>query len=134
MQSATSESDAVPKALTILAVDDDPLVLMNTVAMLEDMGHVVIDAMSGAEALTKLHGAAIDLMITDQAMPGMSGSELARQVHELRPGLPVILATGYAELPPSGNAALPRLPKPFSQAELERAVSHFGLSGAQSLG
>ncbi len=131
--SAPVES-AVPKALTILAVDDDPLVLMNTVAMLEDMGHVVIDAMSGAEALTKLHGAAIDLMITDQAMPGMSGSELARQVHELRPGLPVILATGYAELPPSGNAALPRLPKPFSQAELERAVSHFGLSGAQSLG
>jgi CheY-like chemotaxis protein len=109
----------------IVAVDDDPLVLMNTTAMLEDMGHQVIDALSGIEALQKLGDAAnVDLVITDHAMPAMTGSQLAQQIRARWPLLPVVLATGYAELPPGGNEDLPKLSKPFSQAELARVVEH----------
>jgi PAS domain S-box-containing protein len=112
-----------PRPLVIVAVDDDPLVLMNTTAMLEDMGHRVIDALSGPEALQKLGDAGtVDLVITDHAMPAMTGSQLAQQIRARWPSLPVVLATGYAELPPGGNEDLPKLSKPFSQAELARVV------------
>jgi len=111
------------RPLVIVAVDDDPLVLMNTTAMLEDMGHTVIDALSGSEALQKLGEVGeVDLVITDHAMPAMTGSQLAQEIRTRWPALPVVLATGYAELPPGGNEALPKLNKPFSQAELARAV------------
>ena len=111
------------RPLVIVAVDDDPLVLMNTTAMLEDLGHTVIDAMSGAEALQKLADTGpVDLVITDHAMPSMTGSQLAQQIRARWPGLPVVLATGYAELPPGGNEELPKLSKPFSQADLARIV------------
>ena len=69
----------VGRKLRIVSVDDDPLVSFNTSAMLEDLGHKVFTAASGARALEILrHEASIDLLITDQAMPGMTGSELAR--------------------------------------------------------
>jgi PAS domain S-box-containing protein len=109
--------------LRILAVDDDDLVLMNTTAMLEDLGHVVLEAHSGAQALQILRKeAAIDLLVTDQAMPNMTGLQLAETALELTPGLVVILATGYAELPPGADPSLGRLAKPFTQPELAEAV------------
>jgi signal transduction histidine kinase len=108
---------------TLLLVDDDPLVLASTTAMLEDLGHRVVEAASGAEALDRLRdGAAIDLVITDYAMPGMTGLQLAEALRRLRPGLPVLLATGYAELRGEGTDGLPRLDKPFEQAALARAT------------
>ena len=108
--------------LSILAVDDDPLVLMNTVAMLEEMGHRVLQATRGAEALEMLRRLrAIDLLVTDVMMPEMTGVELARRASEARPDLPILLVTGYADLPPGGQK-LPRLAKPFSLADLARAV------------
>lgn len=114
---------AESRPLTIIAVDDDPLVLMNTTAMLEDLGHTVIDALSGLEALDKLRAiGAVDLVITDQAMPQMTGSQLASHIRAEWPELPVVLATGYSELPPGGNDALPKLSKPFSQADLTRML------------
>jgi FixJ family two-component response regulator len=62
--------------------------------------------------------AALDAVITDQAMPGMRGTELAAELAQKYPGLPVILATGYAELPNGENPGLPRLAKPFRQEDL----------------
>jgi len=53
----------------------------------------------------------------------MTGSELAAVIREERPGLPVVLATGYAELPTGGDNRLPRLPKPFSQNQLEETIA-----------
>ena len=112
------------RPLVIVAVDDDPLVLMNTTAMLEDLGHTVIDALSGREALEKLGAAQqVDLVITDHAMPSMTGSQLAQQIRARWPALPVVLATGYAELPTGGNEDLPKLSKPFSQADLARMLA-----------
>src|ERR1700736_2974032 len=85
---------------TVLIVDDDLLVMTGISAMIEDLGHTPIEAHSGAEALAKLAlDTEIDLVITDHAMPAMTGLQLARHVRETYPGLPVILATGYAELP-----------------------------------
>jgi len=110
-------------ALPVLAVDDDALVLMNTSAMLEDIGHTVFGAKSGKEALNILRRERdIDLVITDQAMPQMTGTELAKAIRAEWPRLPIIMATGYSELPPGAAADLPRLAKPFSQEEIARAV------------
>jgi len=117
--------DAAARPLTILAVDDDALVLMNTSLMLEDLGHAVTEAHGGLEALDllKAGGIAFDLVITDHSMPRMTGSELAAEIRQLWPGLPVILATGYAELPKGGDNKLPRLPKPFTQGQLQEIIA-----------
>ena len=110
--------------LVVLAVDDDALVLMNTTAMLEDLGHTVREANSGHEALNILgQGTRIDLVVTDQAMPRMTGVQLAEAIKADWLNLPIILATGYAELPPGLGSELPKLSKPFTQHELAKAVS-----------
>jgi CheY-like chemotaxis protein len=113
--------------LRVLAVDDDELVLINTAYMLEDLGHEVIRASSGQAALDILKSdQPVDLMITDQAMPLMTGAQLAEAARTWRPDLPVLLATGYAELPPGKGEDLPRLSKPFQQKELAQAIARMG--------
>jgi PAS domain S-box-containing protein len=106
------------RPLVVMAVDDDALVRMNTVAMLEDLGHTVVEAHSGHDALEKFEHAGVDVVITDHAMPLMSGTQLAAALHARRPDLPIVLATGYAELPDGADPGLPRLAKPFTQAQL----------------
>ncbi len=110
--------------MRILAVDDDALVLMNTTAMLEDLGHTVREAYSGREALDLLlTDPQVDLVITDHAMPQMTGAQLASEIRTRWPDLPIVLATGYAELPSGNDPGLPRLSKPFSQNDLRRALA-----------
>ena len=119
----SSGASANAKSLSILAVDDDALVLMSTCAMLEDLGHKVFEATSGAQALSILDGGAkVDMLITDQAMPDMSGLQLAQAVESRWPSLPIVLATGYSDLPP-GSPAYPMLGKPFNESELARTIS-----------
>ena len=87
--------------------------------MLEDLGHRVIGASSGAHALDIIKSQQpIDLMLTDHVMPGMTGVELAAASRQLRPSLPILLATGYAELPEGAQLDLPRLAKPYHQDQL----------------
>jgi CheY-like chemotaxis protein len=111
------------EALKVLVVDDEPLLIMTIADMLTDLGHTPIEAESGSRALEALkeHGD-IDLMITDQAMPGMSGIELARQAFQLYPRLKIILATGYDTLPKGLDIALERLPKPYFEHDLSAAI------------
>jgi PAS domain S-box-containing protein len=110
------------KRLVVLLVDDDSLVLTNTAALLEDLGHFVVATASAAEALDALEvHPDIDVVVTDQAMPQMTGSELARRVGKRRPGLPIVLATGFAD-PDAEKSRLPRLRKPFTQAQLREAL------------
>jgi PAS domain S-box-containing protein len=111
------------RALSILAVDDDALVLLNTAAMLEDLGHVVHQASSGAEAMVLLGKHEIDLLVTDYAMPQMNGAELAEAARAKRPELPVVLATGFADLGDSAAPHYPRLAKPFTQSDLARTIA-----------
>lgn len=108
--------------LVILAVDDDDLVLTNTAGMLEELGHTVFQATSAAEALHMLENGRVDLVITDHAMPTMTGAQLADEIEARMPDLPVIIVTGFAELPPHASLR-PRLDKPFRQAELARIVA-----------
>jgi PAS domain S-box-containing protein len=111
-------------ALDILAVDDDLLVLDNVAAMLEDLGHRVTTAHSGQEALGILKREdKFDLLITDHAMPEMTGLQLAERAAMVRPGLRIILATGYAELPAGQHSDLPRLGKPFDQGVLAKSIA-----------
>ncbi|ANC53102.1 hybrid sensor histidine kinase/response regulator [Brevundimonas sp. GW460-12-10-14-LB2] len=119
------------KRLVVLAVDDDPLVLTNTVAMLDELGHNVLAANSGDEAMVIFQRhPEIDLVLTDEVMPGLSGSQLAERVRELRPTAAVALVSGYADLHPTpgrGLADLPRLAKPFTLAQLVGFIDELAL-------
>jgi signal transduction histidine kinase len=109
----------------ILFVDDDLLIAGSTVDLLEDLGHQVIEAHSAIEALQLLEGGlAADLLITDHAMPGMTGIELAREVRRQYPRLPILLATGFAELEGSEVVDVARLAKPYTQAQLATEIAH----------
>jgi CheY-like chemotaxis protein len=109
--------------LTVLVIDDEVLITMGTATMLEDLGHTAVEAYSGSQALAHLRSRSdVDLVITDHGMPGMSGLELARTIRATWPNLPIILATGYSELPNGDNQSLPRLTKPFSQDDLAASI------------
>jgi signal transduction histidine kinase/ActR/RegA family two-component response regulator len=111
-------------ACRVLIVDDDHLVMTGISAMIEDLGHTPIEAHSAAEALGKLaDGIDVDVVITDHAMPAMTGLQFARRVQETYPGLPIILATGYAEIPGDpASLGLLRLAKPCNQYEIATAI------------
>lgn len=108
--------------LSVLVVDDDPLVLMGTVDMLDDLGHEVVEASSAVEALDILKTRSFDIVLTDQAMPIMTGTELARELSHAYPYLPVVLVTGYADLPKDTPSTLARLSKPFTQSDLDEIL------------
>jgi signal transduction histidine kinase len=127
-QSASSDgvsSDgplAAEKALSILVVDDEELVRKATAEMLRTLGHEVLEADGGAEALKILRiEQEIAVVVTDYKMPRMDGAELARLIREMRPDMPMLLISGY-----TGTAdpidGLPRLNKPFGLAELARSI------------
>jgi PAS domain S-box-containing protein len=118
----TAPSPAAPKR-RILVVDDDPLIAMTTVMMLNHLGHEVLEAHSGRQALEILRRVqGIDLLITDYSMPKMTGAQLAKAARELHPALPVLLATGYAELPAGVDIDLPRLGKPYQREQLSAEI------------
>lgn len=111
------------KQLRILLVDDDPLISMSTADMLADLGHEVVETNSGSAALDVLRsGSSFDLILTDFAMPGMNGAQLAQEARMLFPDLPILLATGYAEMPKGVDIDLARLGKPYSQDQLAQEI------------
>jgi PAS domain S-box-containing protein len=123
-RTATKRSHTDMRPLVVLAVDDDSLVLMSTAAMLEDLGHTAVEASSGKQALDILQqGKAIDLVITDHAMPHMTGAQLVDVIRANWPKLPILLATGYGELPLGVDKGLPKLLKPFDQEDLSQAIA-----------
>jgi len=90
--------------------------------MLLDLGHSVTEAQSGAHALKLLEtGPPFDVVVTDYAMPGMNGFELAQRIKEKNPKLPIILATGYAELPADRSIEFEHLSKPYTSKDLASA-------------
>ncbi|WP_211258495.1 hybrid sensor histidine kinase/response regulator [Luteibacter rhizovicinus] len=107
----------------ILVVDDDPLVLSTAVEMLNYAGYDARGAASANEALRRLE--TIDelvAVVTDHAMPGMTGSELAARLATIRPGLRVVLASGYSELPTAAPGIAVQLQKPFGRDALLAAI------------
>ena len=122
---AAAPTPVPPSAsLAVLLVEDDPLIAMATSAMLRKLGHHPQEARNGAQALALIEaGTPFDLMITDYAMPKMTGMKLAEAVRLLRPDLPMLLATGYADLPAAPALDLPRLDKPYMMGDLARAIA-----------
>lgn len=118
-------SETVVTPLRIMAVDDDNLVLTTMSAQLEDLGHLVIAVSSAEQALQILdQGEQFDLLITDHAMPGMTGSQLAQMLRDNLPDMPVVVATGYAEMVVEFKQDIPRLQKPFTQEDLQTAITY----------
>jgi PAS domain S-box-containing protein len=110
-------------SLRIIAVDDDPLVLLSTAEMLRELGHQVTEVNSAVQALQILKSEEeFDLLIADQAMPGMTGLQLIEEVDKLYPGMAAIIATGYAELPETGSPPFIRLSKPFPEHALAVSI------------
>jgi CheY-like chemotaxis protein len=113
--------------LRILLVDDHAEVRGTTAAMLEDLGHEVVQLSSGAEALEALRGGDCDydLMISDYAMPHLSGTEFLRAARDLCPDIPSLIITGYAEEDTIDDRpdGVEILLKPFTAAKLEAAVA-----------
>jgi CheY-like chemotaxis protein len=108
----------------ILLVDDEDLVRVGTSEMLADLGYKVVAANSGAEALRLLRsGEEFDMMITDYLMPGMNGVELVEEAKRLAPDMIVMLVTGYSTIAEGPGSSLPRLAKPFRQADLAEFVA-----------
>jgi CheY-like chemotaxis protein len=125
-EAASLEAESARAAFnaTVLLVDDEELVRFGTADMLTELGYEVVQAASGVEALQLAKSASkVDILVTDYAMPGISGAELARELRQLRPGLPVLMITGYASLTDREADGLPRLAKPFRQTELAAHVA-----------
>jgi PAS domain S-box-containing protein len=114
------------RSLKILLVDDHAVVRSTTAALLEELGHKVLEAADGSAALEilKRQDCECDLLITDYAMPHLSGTDFLRQARELCPGVPALIITGYVD----ANAICDRpddveiLLKPFTPAALDAAI------------
>jgi len=119
----SSEQGKRTAPMLIVAVDDDALVLEGTVSMLQDLGHKVLAANSGRQALEVIMNEHdVSLLITDQVMPGMTGADLIEQLAHLRPRIPTILATGFGEVPVDLDRTAVRLAKPYDQGQLADAI------------
>ena len=120
---ATVAAPAPAAKGTVLLVDDEELVRMSTADMLGDIGYAVVEAGSAEEALRLLEGGLRpDLLVTDHLMPGMNGTDLAHVVRSDRPGIRVLIVSGYAE-GDGIDSDLPRLTKPFRNADLATKLS-----------
>lgn len=121
--SSESKSDR----LTVLAVDDEPLIRELLMCVLDMLGYLYLTAASGEDALEQLRGGAkVDLMISDIRMPGMDGTALAREVRAFKPDLPILFVSAHApqfhgaEFNMGRGTAL--VTKPFTLAKLNRAI------------
>jgi CheY-like chemotaxis protein len=114
-------------ALKVLVVEDVALIRMTTVDMVESLGHSVLEAGDGPQALAALDANPdVDVMLTDLGLPGMSGVELVKQARAKRPKLRIVIASGYST-ESADNAQLPSdvayLPKPYNDSQLKRVLS-----------
>ncbi len=121
--------------LRLLLVDDHPEVRTTTAAVLEELGHTVVQAANGAEALSALESGECecDLLISDYAMPNLSGTEFLREARRLCPDVPALIITGYADAEAIGDRpdGVEILLKPFTPTTLEAAIVR--VCGAESV-
>ncbi len=116
----TGSFERPSRVATVLLVDDEELVRFAAADILRDAGYEVVEASSGVEARQLIEaGLTPDVLVTDQLMPGMKGTELAKHLTALKPDLPILIATGYSDLP---DVEFPRISKPFSSANFVERV------------
>ena len=120
---AAAPNMATPRG-KVLVVEDVVLIRMATVDMIEQIGFAAIEASDGAEALALLQqDSAIDILLTDLGLPGMNGRQLVEEARRLKPGLKVIIASGYSTEPGAEPDDVVRLIKPFDLNQLRRALT-----------
>jgi signal transduction histidine kinase/DNA-binding response OmpR family regulator len=112
------------RKLKVLIVEDVALIRMTTVDMVESLGHEILEAGDGPQALALVQANPdIDIMLTDLGLPGMSGVQLVKEARSLRPKLKIVIASGYST-ESADNAELPKdvsfLPKPYNDSQLKR--------------
>jgi CheY-like chemotaxis protein len=118
---------------TILVVEDEPIVRMVTVAMLEDMGFRATEAANAAAVMAKVDPGegALEAVLLDINIPGARGRDMVDEIRAVRPGLPVLIASGAdtEELRERfvGHDQVDFLPKPYANAELRQALERLGL-------
>ena len=110
----------------LLYIDDDPMILKTLALLLRGAGHAVEEADDGSAGLAILSQRPVDLVLTDLGMPGLSGWEVARAVKCLRPDLPVVLVTGWANSIATENPERAFvdaiLPKPCRLQEVQAVI------------
>ncbi|XYD09792.1 response regulator [Methylobacterium sp. NMS12] len=124
-EQAAEASGAIPvvgRRARVLIVDDDPQVRHVTASFLNGFGHSTTEAGDGEAALRLLRDDRYDIVVADLAMPGMSGIELAAEIRDRDPRLPVLILTGHAEAMQIPDD-LPVLTKPFRSADLAARVA-----------
>ncbi len=125
-RAAVAKVPRAPAQSRILLVDDDSAVREVTATILQDLGYVVIEAGSGGAALEILEAEPFDLLLVDYAMPGMNGMETASAARRVRPDLPMLFVTGYADLTALRDVGEDRIvQKPFQEDELEQKLRGF---------
>lgn len=121
---ADEAAPAADKPVCVLLVEDDGLIRMNTAELIQDLGHVVVEAGSAEEAMAALQTMEIDVLVTDVNLPGQSGPQLAKEARRLHAAIGVVFATGDRTV--SGIEAFGRrasiLNKPYDGTGLERAI------------
>jgi len=120
-----------PEKAVILCVDDEEIPLSLRKSVLEKMGYSVLTANSGAEALEQLQTQHVDLVLTDMLMPGLNGAELAREIKQRMPRLPIIIFSGVNEIPEEARYADVFLSKVEGPARMSAKISEV-LSQSQS--
>ena len=124
---APVEHPALTRSLHVLVVDDEPTLCEVVEAWLTLDGHTVATAADGVAGLTQLKAGQFDLVITDKAMPDMSGEQLAAAIHRSTPHLPVVMMTGFGDIMKAGGQIPPHikaiLSKPVTQATLRETLA-----------
>jgi CheY-like chemotaxis protein len=111
-------------ALTIMLVEDDALIRWNTAELLQDLGHLVVEAGSAEEAMQSLNAQPVDIIITDLGLPGISGADFAAMARKAKPDIAIVFATGGDPGPDliGNHAATYVLRKPFGAADIAAAL------------
>ncbi len=109
---------------TVLLVEDDVLIRMNTAEVLKELGHDVLEASNAAEALKALRDQTVDVLFTDLTLPGMSGADLAIEAHDMQPSLGIVFATGKDTAPEMPEGIKPLLlRKPYGSGAIIAALN-----------
>ena len=114
--------DRTPVAKVILVVDDDA-VRETAVNPVEGLGYRATSATNAKEALRLVENDGIDAVLTDVAMPGMNGFQLAQRIREVEPGMPVICVTGYADVVEDARYCDVLLQKPYRAATIAKTLT-----------
>jgi len=115
--------EIIQEKLKLLLVEDDAFIRMDTAEILQDLGYEVIEAESGERGVEIMSEAAIDIIVADVGLPGMSGPAFAAKARAAFPSVGIVFATGNSSLPEAARfAGSVLLTKPFSSTALDKAV------------